>query len=130
MLTTSCITSTVIRQSLAPGRAMAESALEPPPAGSQPEPEVQQLEQLADQIQAEAAEVEQRAEEGAATATAAASAEQQPPAAQPSGPPPAASRATAPAYGGGQLVHQCWEEAVDLNSGHPYWFNRATVRPD
>lgn len=99
---------------------MAESALEPPPAGSQPDPEVQQLEQLADQIQAEAAEVQQRAEEGAATATAA----------QPSGPPPAASRATAPAYDGGQLVHQCWEEAVDLNSGHPYWFNRATVRPD
>ena len=108
---------------------MASAALEPPPAGSQPDLEVQQLEQLADQIQAEAAEAEQRAEEGA-TAAAAAPAEQQPPAAQPSGPPPAASRATAPAYDGGQLVHQCWEEAVDLNSGHPYWFNRATVRPD
>ncbi|KAL4425511.1 hypothetical protein ABPG75_009527 [Micractinium tetrahymenae] len=24
------------------------------------------------------------------------------------------------------FVHECWEQAVDLNSGQPYWFNRAT----
>lgn len=24
------------------------------------------------------------------------------------------------------FVHECWEQALDLNSGQPYWFNRAT----
>lgn len=109
---------------------MAEGGTEPEPTSSQPDPEVQQLERLADQIHAEAAEAEQRAQDDG-TAAAAAAAEQQLPAAEPqTGQPPAGSRATAPAYDSGKLVHQCWEEAVDLNSGHRYWFNRATVRPD
>lgn len=113
-------------------RAMAESGSEAEPTSSQPDPEVQQLEQLADQIQAEAAEAEQHAQDdGTAAATAAAAAEQQLPAAEPqTGQPLAGSRATAPANDSGKLVHQCWEEAVDLNSGQRYWFNRATVRPD
>ncbi|PRW59368.1 rho GTPase-activating 27 isoform X6 [Chlorella sorokiniana] len=103
---------------------MAESGPEPPHSGSQPDPEVQHLEQLTDQIQADA-EDQQTAEDGGAAAAAAA-AVQQPPVFEPSEQQPAAARATAPAHDGGQLVHQCWEEAVDLNSGHRYWFNRAT----
>lgn len=101
---------------------MEEGGAAAQPLGPQPDPELQQLEALADELQGTAAEAEQTAGgDGAAAAAAAGAAAEQQPAAGP--------YAAGPAYDNGQLVHQCWEEAVDMNSGHRYWFNRAMVRP-